>query len=150
MGWCQQVLATFFKNLSGESTVGGVDIAEIGTVSHTVLDLIQVSGTRTAFTILDTNGGVGMTNQSIEGLSQLDTVTLKKLDILGKVVTGSVGFLRLEPLELSSDGVDLGLDGGVRGHLHRGNRVDWKRVTVKLFSQFFLFFWMLTATVRPW
>lgn len=81
-----------------------------------------------------------MTNQSIEGLSQLDTVTLKKLDILGKVVLGSVGLLRLEPLELSSNSVDLGLDGGVRGHLHRGNTIDWERVTVKLFGQFFLFF----------
>jgi hypothetical protein len=25
---------------------------------------------------------------------------------------------------LKSDAVDLGLDGGVRGHLHRGYRVD--------------------------
>jgi hypothetical protein len=25
---------------------------------------------------------------------------------------------------LKSDAVDLGLDGGVRGHLHRENRID--------------------------
>ena len=106
MGWSQQVLATFFKNLSA--------------------------------TVSDARGGVGVTNQSIEGLSQLDTVILKKLDILGKVVLGSVGLLRLEPLELSSNLVDLGLDGGVRGHLHRGNTVDWKRVTVKTFFKIFL------------
>ena len=75
-------------------------------------------------TVSDTRSGVGMTNQSIEGLSQLDTVTLKKLDILGKVVLGSVGLLRLEPLELSSNLVDLGLDCGVRGDLHHGYTLD--------------------------
>jgi hypothetical protein len=33
--------------------------------------------------------------------------------------------LRLEPLDLSSNLVDLGLGvHGVRGHLHRGYRVD--------------------------
>jgi hypothetical protein len=32
--------------------------------------------------------------------------------------------LRLDPLELSSNLVDLGLDGGVRGDLHHGYTLD--------------------------
>ena len=65
-----------------------------------------------------------MTNQTIEELGELVAVILEHLDIVGKVVLGSVGLLRLDPLELNRNLVDLGLDGGVRGHLHRGNRVD--------------------------
>ncbi len=38
--------------------------------------------------------------------------------------TIGVGFHGLDRLELNGDAVDLGLGGGVRGHLHRGNRVD--------------------------
>jgi len=53
-------------------------------------------------------------------MDQLFAVILKRLDTQGKVVLGSIGFLRLEPLDLSSNLVDLGLGGGVRGHLHRG------------------------------
>ena len=66
-----------------------------------------------------------MTNQKVEGLNQLTTFILKHLDIHRKVVLGSIGFLSLEPLDLSRNLVDLGLgDLGVRGHLHRGYRVD--------------------------
>jgi len=58
-------------------------------------------------------------------MDQLLAVILKRLDTQGKVVLGSIGFLRLEPLDLSSNLVDLGLGvHGVRGHLHRGYRVD--------------------------
>ena len=38
--------------------------------------------------------------------------------------TIGVGFHGLDRLELNGDAVDLGLGGGVRGHLHRGYRVD--------------------------
>lgn len=38
--------------------------------------------------------------------------------------TIGVGFHGLDCLELNGDTVDLGLGGGVRGHLHRGYRVD--------------------------
>lgn len=65
-----------------------------------------------------------MTNQTIEELGELVAVILEHLDIVGKVVLGSVGLLRLDPLELSRNLVDLGLDGGVRVHLHRENRID--------------------------
>ena len=38
--------------------------------------------------------------------------------------TIGVGFHGLDSLELNGDTVDLGLGGGVRGHLHRENRID--------------------------
>ena len=38
--------------------------------------------------------------------------------------TIGVGFHGLDRLELESDAVDLVLGGGVRGHLHRENRID--------------------------
>jgi hypothetical protein len=38
--------------------------------------------------------------------------------------TIGVGFHGLDRLELNGDAVDLGLGGGVRGHLHRENRID--------------------------
>lgn len=81
-------------------------------------------GQPASFTVHDTNGGVGMTNHNIERLDQLTTFILKHLDIHRKIVLGSIGFLSLEPLDLSSNLVDLVLDGGVRGDLHREYRVD--------------------------
>lgn len=52
--------------------------------------------------------------------------------------TIGVGFHGLDRLELNGDAVDLGLGVlGIRGHLHRGYRVVWKRSTVKPLSQFF-------------
>ena len=38
--------------------------------------------------------------------------------------TTGVGFHGLDRLELNGDAVDLVLGGGVRGHLHRENRID--------------------------
>ena len=65
-----------------------------------------------------------MANQVVEGLSKLLAVTLKHLDVSMKVVLRSIGLLRLEPLELSRNLVDLVLDGGVRGDLHHGYTLD--------------------------
>ena len=65
-----------------------------------------------------------MANQVVEGLSKLLAVTLKHLDVSMKVVLRSIGLLSLEPLELSSNLVDLHLDGGVRGHLHHVYTLD--------------------------
>ena len=65
-----------------------------------------------------------MANQVVEGLNQLLAVILEHLDVGEKVILGSIGLLRFEPLELSRNLVDLVLDGGVRGDLHRGYRVD--------------------------
>ena len=72
-----------------------------------------------------------MANQPIEELGELDAVTLEHLDVVVKIVLGSVGLLRLDPLELSRNLVDLGLGGGSRGHLHRGNRLHPTRQKVK-------------------
>ena len=65
-----------------------------------------------------------MANQVVEGLSKLLAVTLKHLDVSMKVVLRSIGLLSLEPLELSSNLVDLHLDLGVRGDLHHGYTLD--------------------------
>ena len=83
-------------------------------------------------------------------MSKLIAVTLKHLDIGDKVVPGSIGFLSLEPLDLSSNLVDLVLDGGVRGHLHREYKVQEERVVVKRLSQLFLISLRLTATDCSW
>ena len=72
----------------------------------------------------DTNGGVSMTDQIVESLDKLLSFILEKLDTLGKVVLGSIGFLGLEPLDLGGDDVDLGLGGVLGVHLHREYRVD--------------------------
>jgi hypothetical protein len=58
--------------------------------------------------------------------------------------------LRLEPLELSRNLVDLVLDGGVRGHLHREYKVHDETVSVKPLSQLFLISLRLTATDCSW
>ena len=136
MGRCQQVLATFFKNLllgtgeDVESTAIRLDFAA-GDV-----------GQPDTVTRLETRGGVGVTNQSIDVIGELVTLDTKGLDKIGEVETVSISFHSLDGLELEGEGVDLGLDGGggVRVHLHRGNTIVWERVTVKHFSQFFLFF----------
>ena len=65
-----------------------------------------------------------MANQVVEGLSKLLAVTLKHLDVSMKVVLRSIGLLSLEPLELSSNLVDLHLDLGVRGDLHHVYTLD--------------------------
>ena len=57
-------------------------------------------------------------------MDQLLAVILKRLDTQRKVDLGSIGFLSLEPLDLSSNLVDLVLDGGVSGDLHREYRID--------------------------
>ena len=52
--------------------------------------------------------------------------------------TIGVGFHGLDSLELKSDAVDLGLDGGVRVHLHRGNKIPAAMGSVKTFFKIFL------------
>ena len=83
-------------------------------------------------------------------MSKLIAVTLKHLDIGDKVVPGSIGLLRLEPLELSSNLVDLVLDVGVSGHLHREYKVQEQRVIVKRLSQLFLISLRLTTAAGSW
>ena len=63
-----------------------------------------------------------MANHEVIGLGELTTVLLEHLGVGVKVVLGSTGLLRLEPLELNLDLVELNLVVG--GHLHHGNRVD--------------------------
>jgi hypothetical protein len=65
-----------------------------------------------------------MTDQSVESLDKLLSFILEKLDIGGKVVFGSIGFLGLEPLDLGGDNVDLGLGGVLGVHLNRGYTLD--------------------------
>jgi hypothetical protein len=55
--------------------------------------------------------------------------------------------LSLEPLDLSSNLVDLGLDGGVRGDLHRGYKIQEEMGAVKTFFKLSL---RLTATASSW
>ena len=109
------------KKLLGECTVGGVNVADVGAVSHTVLLFVQVSGTSTAFTILDTFDGVGCTGQTVEGLGEAIAMLAEGFNQFGHTQATGVGFHRLDGLELESN---LVLDGGVRGHLHREYRVD--------------------------
>ena len=81
-------------------------------------------GQPATLTVHNTNGGVSMTDQIVESLDKLLSFILEKLDTLGKVVLGSIGFLGLEPLDLGGDDVDLGLGGVLGVHLHREYRVD--------------------------
>ena len=74
------------KKLLGECTVGGVNVADVGAVSHTVLLFVQVSGTSTAFTILDTFDGVGCTGQTVEGLGEAIASAEERFDELVKKV----------------------------------------------------------------
>ena len=81
----------------------------------------------------------------------MTTFILKHLDIHRKVVLGSIGFLSLEPLDLSRNLVDLGLgELGVRGDLHREYKVHDETVSVKRLSQLFLISLRLTATDSSW
>ena len=88
----------------------------------------------------NTNRGIIVIHQDVDSLGEGVTLLTEGDNQFIHTQATGIGFHGLDGLELESDAVDLGLDGGVRGHLHRGNTVDWKRVTVKPFGQFFLFF----------
>ena len=65
-----------------------------------------------------------MIHQNVDSLGESVTLLTKRGQQFIHSQTIGVGFHRLDSLELKSDTVDLGLDGGVRGHLHREYRVD--------------------------
>ena len=93
----------------------------------------------------NTNRGIIVIHQDVDSLGEGVTLLTEGDNQFIHTQATGIGFHGLDGLELESDAVDLGLDGGVRGHLHRGNTIDWERVTVKLFSQFFLFFFGVLA-----
>lgn len=90
----------------------------------------------------NTNRGIIVIHQDVDSLGEGVTLLTEGNNQFIHTQATGIGFHGLDGLELESDAVDLGLDGGVRGHLHRGNTIVWERVTVKLFSQFFLFFFL--------
>jgi len=65
-----------------------------------------------------------MIHEDVDRLGESMTLLTERSQQFIHSQTIGVGFHGLDSLELKSDAVDLGLDGGVRGHLHRGNRID--------------------------
>lgn len=65
-----------------------------------------------------------MIHENVDRLGESVTLLTERGQQFIHSQTIGVGFHGLDSLELKSDSVDLGLDGGVRGHLHRGYRID--------------------------
>jgi len=65
-----------------------------------------------------------MIHEDVDRLGESVTLLTERSQQFIHSQTIGVGFHGLDSLELKSDAVDLGLDGGVRGHLHRENRID--------------------------
>ena len=79
-----------------------------------------------------------MIHQDVDSLGEgVSLLTEGNNQFIHTQATG-IGFHGLDGLELESDAVDLGLDGGVRGHLHRGNKIPAAMGSVKTFFKIFL------------
>lgn len=65
-----------------------------------------------------------MIHEDVDRLGESMTLLTERSQQFIHSQTIGVGFHGLDRLELESNPVDLDLDGGVRGHLHRGYRVD--------------------------
>ena len=65
-----------------------------------------------------------MIHEDVDRLGESMTLLTERSQQFIHSQTIGVGFHGLDRLELKSDAVDLGLGGGVRGHLHRENRID--------------------------
>ena len=90
-----------------------------------------------------------MTNQNIDGIGKADTLLTDRLNQFVHAQPASIGFHRLDVLELESNLVDLVLDGGVSGDLHRGYILHHPIQNVKHFQQtFFRIFSALLACGR--
>lgn len=72
----------------------------------------------------NTNLGIIMIHEDVDSLGESMTLLMERSQQFIHAQTVGVGFHGLDSLELESNPVDLGLGGGVRGHLHHGNRVD--------------------------
>jgi len=78
----------------------------------------------TSPTSSNTNSGIIVIHQDVDSLGESVTLlTEGNNQFIHPQATG-IGFHRLDGLELESNAVDSGLDGGVRGDLHRGYTLD--------------------------
>ena len=65
-----------------------------------------------------------MSNQAVDGLGEVVALLTEGLHQFIHTQATGVGFHSLDVLELESNLVDLGLDGGLRGDLHHGYTLD--------------------------
>ena len=72
----------------------------------------------------DARGGVFVSNQAVDGLGEVVALLAEGLHQFIHTQATGVGFHSLDVLELESNLVDLGLDGGLRGDLHHGYTLD--------------------------